>query len=444
MLDPHQAARLALPKGWPKHVRSSVLNAISLAHFSLTFTRSWAANSFNARIRLQQENDRLRQEVALLVEEQRIKDSRIQQIPPHRRPHYPPILRLAILELRAARSWSASQTADRFQVTPATIASWMHRLDEEGPDALVQIKQPVNKFPEFVGYLVRRLKVLCPSMGKVKIAQVLCRVGLHLGSSTVGRMLQQSRPEPPQVKSSAGRIVRASRPDHIWHVDLTAVPISLGFWTTWLPWALPQRWPFCWWVAVAIDHFSRRVMGIAVYEHPPTSVMIRSFLGRAIRKAGSTPKYMITDHGKQFIAGGFSAWCKRKGIRQRFGAIGKYGSLAVVERCIRTLKDECTRRLLVPYHRGDFVGELSLFAAWYNGERPHTILGARTPDEVYFDRPAACTRSRFEPRQRWPRGSPCAGPQAPIEGRRGARVDIEVSYLSGRKHLPIVRLQRAA
>jgi hypothetical protein len=43
-----------------------VLHAISLAHFSLTFTRSWAANSWNARIRLKQENDRLRQELALL------------------------------------------------------------------------------------------------------------------------------------------------------------------------------------------------------------------------------------------------------------------------------------------------------------------------------------------------------------------------------------------
>ena len=108
MLDPQQATRLALPKGWPKHVRSSVLHAISLANFSLTFTRSWAANSFNARIRLKQENDRLRQEVALLVEVQRIKDRRIQQIPPHRRPYYPPILRLAIL-------------ADRFQVTRSVL-----------------------------------------------------------------------------------------------------------------------------------------------------------------------------------------------------------------------------------------------------------------------------------------------------------------------------------
>jgi hypothetical protein len=161
-----------------------VLHAISLAHFSLTYTRSWAANSWNARIRLKAENDRLRQELALLQEEMRIKDSRMLRVPAQRRPHYPPIKRLAILELRTAR---------RLLVTPATVCSWMERLDEEGPRAIVQTRQPVNKFPDFVTYIVRRLKVLCPSMGKAKIAQVLCRAGLHLGSTTVQRMLLPKR-----------------------------------------------------------------------------------------------------------------------------------------------------------------------------------------------------------------------------------------------------------
>ena len=54
-----------------------------------------------------------------------------------------------MLELRAARGWSLQQTADTFLVTAATIASWMKRVDEEGPDALVQLREPVNKFPEF-------------------------------------------------------------------------------------------------------------------------------------------------------------------------------------------------------------------------------------------------------------------------------------------------------
>ena len=119
-------------------------------------------------------------------------------ITPQRRPHYPPIERMSILELRAARGWSLQQTADTFLVTAGTIASWMRRVDDEGPDALVQLREPVNKFPDFVRYAVQRLKTLCPSMGKVKIAQTLCRAGLHLGSTTVGRILK----EPPKIEPS--------------------------------------------------------------------------------------------------------------------------------------------------------------------------------------------------------------------------------------------------
>src|SRR5438128_8822559 len=99
----------------------------------------------------------------------RIKDARMEHIPAGQRPHYPPVERLAILELRAARGWSLAQTAARFLVTPLTISSWTTRLDEEGTNALVRIPEPVNRFPEFVGYLVRRLKVLCPTMGKTRI-----------------------------------------------------------------------------------------------------------------------------------------------------------------------------------------------------------------------------------------------------------------------------------
>ena len=71
MLGNRSRPRIPLPRQWPTRVRSGVLHAISLAHFSLTFTRSWAANSINARIRLKQENDRLGQELALLREEMR-------------------------------------------------------------------------------------------------------------------------------------------------------------------------------------------------------------------------------------------------------------------------------------------------------------------------------------------------------------------------------------
>jgi len=284
-------SEIPLPKGWPRRVRAAVVHTISLAQTSMTMAHGWAANSYNARLRLKAENDQLRQEVSRLREELRIKNARMERIPAHRRPHYPPVERLAILELRAARGWSLAQTAARFLVTPATVASWTWRLDEDGPNAIVQIQQPVNRFPDFVGYIVRRLKTLCPTMGTRKIAQLLCRAGLHLGVTTVRRMLTEAGGRRPKtVAATSRRVVRARRPNEAWHVDLTTVSIVGGFWVPWLPWALPQHWPFCWWVAVVVDHYSRRAMGEFVSRQQPSSAAIRGFLDRVARTAGTTPK----------------------------------------------------------------------------------------------------------------------------------------------------------
>ena len=168
------------------------------------------------------------------------------------------------------------------------------------------------------------------------------------------------------------------------------------------------------------------------------------FLGRAARAAGTTPNYLITDHGVQFTDGGFGRWCDRRGIRQRFGAVGKYGSIAVIERFIRTMKAECTRRLLVPFRRDVLRRELALYVGWFNEHRPHDTLDASTPDEVYFGRRPACRKARFEPRRHWPRGSPCAGAQSKVRGRCGQRFELDVRFVAKRRHLPLVALKRAA
>ena len=444
-MSPSSSQAIALPKGWPRYVRSAVVHALSMANIAFNVARSQAENHFNARVRLQAQLDQQDREIALLREEIRIKDARMERVPAQRRPHYPPIERLAILELRAARGWSLAQTARRLLVTPPTIASWTQRLDDEGPDALVQIRESVNRFPEFVGYLVQRLRVLCPKMGTRRIARVFARTGLHLGATTVRRMLQPTpKPPPKSAKPSVVRAVTAKRPNHVWHLDLTTVPTVGGFWISWLPFALPQRWPFCWWVAVIVDHYSRRVMGAAIFKKEPTAGEVIRVLGRVCRNRGS-PRHLVTDHGVQFTADDFGVWCRRHGIQQRFGAIGKYGSLAVIERFIRSLKNECTRLLpIVPLARAAFGREIDEYVAWFNIERPHSRFGARTPDEIYFGEFPACRRPRFEPRTRWPRRSPCAGPHALVRGRPGVVVELIVEHRAGRKNLPIVSLKRVA
>jgi len=139
-----------LPRGWPRRVRSAVVQVVSLARTSLALTQGWASESMNGQLRRRAEGDHLQQEIQLLREEIRIKDDRMEQLEAHRRPHYPPTQRLAILELRAARGWSLAQTARVFLVTPLTIASWMGRLDEQGPDALVRLPEPAPDHLEIV------------------------------------------------------------------------------------------------------------------------------------------------------------------------------------------------------------------------------------------------------------------------------------------------------
>jgi putative transposase len=425
---------------------------ISLAQYALASTRSWAANCPNQRIQLAGNAEQLDQEVALLREEIRIKDTRMASIPASRRPHFAATERLAILTLRAARSWSLEQTARIFQVTAPTIASWGRRLDEQEPGALLHTPEPVNKYPDFVRAAVQRLHALCPSLGKVKIAQILARAGLHLAATTIGRIRCQppaTSPEPSNdpapTMPAARRIVTASRSNQVWHADFTLVPTNAGFWVPWLPFALPQCWPFCWWVAVVVDHYSRKALGFAVFKRQPTARQTRQFLGRLIAAVGATPKYLVTDSGVQFTADGFESWCQRHGIRHRRGAVGQTGSIALVERFIRTLKNGCTRALsVVPFSQRAFRRELSLFFQWYNDARPHMSLMGATPDEIYFKRPPANRSPRYDPRPNWPRGSPCAAPQTLVKGHPGAVLQIKIGFVAGRRHLPTVALKRAA
>jgi hypothetical protein len=101
-------------------------------------------------------------------------------------------------------------------------------------------------------------------------------------------------------------------------------------------------------------------MGFAIFRRAPTSVEVRTCLVRVIGAPGTAPKYLISDKGSQFFPkSGYKKWCRHRGIRPRFGALGKHGSLAVLERAIRTIKDGL--RQTIVFTRREFVrSELSL------------------------------------------------------------------------------------
>jgi transposase InsO family protein len=342
-------------------------------------------------------------------------------------------------------------------LAPSTVAEWLARVDEGGEQALLRIPVPVNRFPDFVEHLVQQLAALVPTMGKVRVAQGLARAGLHLSASTLARRkaTKPTAPLPRQTAaaSAAGgadapptprRVVTAKAPNHTWHVDFTVMPTALGSWVPWLPFSLPNLWPFAWHLGVVLDHCSRKVMATAVFWKEPSADELLAMLDGAVAGAGKAPKYIISDQGVQF-GDEYRAWCARHGVHPRFGAVGKKGSIAVVERFIRSLKDEALRRVLAPLGFVAMRAEVDAYVAWYDCHRPHRALAGRTPLEVYEGLAPARDGPRFEPRRRFPlRRRPKRHAPAAVRGRRGVVLDLTVTHSEGRLHLPIVELRKAA
>jgi hypothetical protein len=132
-----------------------------------------------------------------------------------------------------------------------------------------------------------------------------------------------------------------------------------------------------------------------------------------------------------------------RNIQYRFGAVGKHGSLAVVERFHRTMK-ELLRLIILPEDQSQSEYEVALIIDWYHDARPHMTLDGKTPNEVYFSREPANEQPRIEPRKNWARGSPCTEPQVGINGDPGDPVIFEIDCLEGRRHPPVICIRRAA
>ena len=310
LIPEEESEALRLPKGWHSHVRNAVLNVIGMVRIAMLAGReALVTNGDTQEARIHQ----LESEVAMLREELGILDARIKRVPPHRRPQYTTVERMAILQLRAMRGWNKAETGRHFHVSDDTIRAWLRRADD---DSLVDTHTPVNRFPDFVRYAIQQIKLFCPALGKVKIADMLARAGIHIGKTTVGRILKEKpvdAPEPTSEDTDTPCRIVSKYAGHTWHADLTAVPISGGFWTNWTPNAIRQRWPACWWVLNVVDHYSRRCMGFAVFKCRPTSEEATTALDRIMCTENVCPKHLIVDQGPEFKCEHFeNVWCEQE------------------------------------------------------------------------------------------------------------------------------------
>jgi hypothetical protein len=100
------------------------------------------------------------------------------------------------------------------------------------------------------------------------------------------------------------------------------------------------------------------------------------------------------------------------------------------ERVVGSLRRECLDHVIV-LNEAHLRRILSSFADYYNEHRPHPKLGGRTPAEISSGRLRQCRR--IEPRPRWRR--------APVGCSPGIGLKLDVNYVDGRKHLPVIELR---
>ena len=156
---------IPLPESWPDNVKRAMNKALQLARFDIIRVRGEVDYDYRTEVRLKAENDKLRNELALERDYNDILISRFRQIPAKKRPNYTPVDRMRVLNHKAARGWNLKQASEKFLIDSQTLSSWDKRMDEDGPNALVQIKEPVNKYPDYLRYGIQELKALIPLMG---------------------------------------------------------------------------------------------------------------------------------------------------------------------------------------------------------------------------------------------------------------------------------------
>ena len=232
--------------------------------------------------------------------------------------------------------------------------------------------------------LMRRIDELhldYPFAGSRMLRDLLSHQGLEVGRRHVRTLMRRigiealyrkpntSKPAPGhKIYPYLLRGLAITRPDQVWAMDISYIPMARGFV----------------YLAAVIDWFSRRVLSWRLSITMDTSFCIES-LDEALRLHGK-PEIFNTDQGSQFSSEAFTGRLKEEGIQISMDGRGRWADNVYIERLWRSLKYEH-----VYLHAYESVGEartnIGRYFEFYNFRRPHSSLGAQTPDQVYFHRP---------------------------------------------------------
>jgi putative transposase len=159
------------------------------------------------------------------------------------------------------------------------------------------------------------------------------------------------------------RNVEVERPDQVWSIDITYVPLRHGFL----------------YLTAVLDWYSRYVLSWRL-----SNTLEGSFCEEALEEALSRgrPEIFNSDQGSQFTANSFTSRLKARDIAISMDGRGRALDNVFVERLWRTVKYE---EVYMKDYADGWEAESSLrrYFRFYCRERVHQALAYRTPAEVY-------------------------------------------------------------
>ena len=162
------------------------------------------------------------------------------------------------------------------------------------------------------------------------------------------------------------RDVTIERPNHVWAMDITYVPMARGFV----------------YLAAVMDWASRRVLAWRVSISMNTEFCIET-LEEALARHG-TPEIFNTDQGSQFTSLAFTGALQARGVRISMDGKGCWRDNVFVERLWKSIKYE--EIYLHAYNSvSDARAGIGKYFMFYNQRRPHTEHGGETPEEMCFN-----------------------------------------------------------
>jgi putative transposase len=203
------------------------------------------------------------------------------------------------------------------------------------------------------------------SVGRLHVATLMKRMQIE----SIYRRPNTSKPAPGhKVYPYLLRKLAVTRPNQVWATDITYVPMARGF---------------VYLVAI-IDWFTRRVLAWRVSISLDAGFCIEA-LEEALARYGK-PTIFNSDQGSQFTSAAFTTVLHREKIAISMDGRGCWRDNVFVERLWRSVKYE-----EVYLHAYASVPEaragIGRYIGFYNAVRPHSALGGRTPDQIYFDQP---------------------------------------------------------